>query len=95
MLVYTAARLGLFIGCLAVAWAVGFSGVVLLLVALVVSGALSLFLLQGQRIAMSGAVERAVTRSRSRARARTEAEDAYADQLHADQLHTDSGRPAG
>jgi hypothetical protein len=84
VLVYTASRLGLFLGCLIVGWLIGFRGGLLLLVALVVSGGLSLFVLQDQRIAMSGAVERAVNRGRSRARARTEAEDAYVDQLNAE-----------
>jgi hypothetical protein len=90
VLVYTAARLGLFLGCLAVAWLIGFSGGLLVLVALVVSGGLSLFVLQGQRLAMSGAVERAVSRTRSRSREREAAEDAYVDRLHAE-----TDRPAG
>jgi hypothetical protein len=84
VLVYTAARLALFLGCLAVAWLIGFSGGLLLLVALVVSGVLSLFLLQGQRMAMSGALERVVTRARSRSRSRVQAEDAYVDRLQAE-----------
>jgi hypothetical protein len=87
VLVYTAARLALFLACLGVAWLIGFSGGLLVLVALVVSGGLSLFVLQGQRMAMSGAVERAVSRGRSRARARTEAEDAYVDRLGAESDH--------
>lgn len=84
MLVYTVARVALFLGCLALAWLVGLTGGLLILVALVVSGGLSLFLLQGQRMAMSSAVERAISRGRSRARARTEAEDAYVDRLLAE-----------
>jgi hypothetical protein len=80
--VYTAARLALFAVCVAVLWLVGFSGLLLVLVALVVSGVLSLFLLQRQRLAVSGAVERRLTRGRERLRARTAAEDAYADRLH-------------
>lgn len=81
VLVYTAARLGLFLACLAVAWLIGFSGLLLVLVALVASGILALFLLQRQRLAVSGAVERRLSRGRERMRARTAAEDVYADRV--------------
>jgi hypothetical protein len=82
VLVYTAARVGVFLVCLAIGWVVGLNGLFLFLVALVVSGALSLFVLQRQRLAMSAAVERSVTRAGTRLRQHTEAEDAYVDEMH-------------
>jgi hypothetical protein len=78
-------RLALFTGCLGLALAVGLRGFVALLVALVVSGLLSLFLLGRHRAAMSVAVDRRMNRLRARAGARTAAEDAYVDSLHADE----------
>jgi hypothetical protein len=92
VLVYTAARLALFAGCLALAWLVGLRGGLMVLVALVVSGVLSLFLLQPQRLAMSGAVERSFARGRARMQARTAAEDAYVDRLHAERSATGDSR---
>ena len=83
VLVYTLARFAVFAGCLAIGWLVGLSGLFLVIVALVVSGALSLFVLQRQRLAMSAAVERSVNRANSRIRARTEAEDAFVDEARA------------
>jgi len=83
--VYTGMRLALFIGCLGLALAVGLRGFAALLVALVVSGLLSLFLLGRHRAAMSVAVDRRMNRLRARAGARTAAEDAYVDSLHADE----------
>lgn len=65
----------MFAACLAVGWLVGLSGVFLIFVALVVSGVLSLFVLQRQRFAMSAAVQRRVDRVNERIRERTEAED--------------------
>ena len=84
VLVYTAARLAVFVVCLGIGWLIGLSGVFLIIVALVVSGALSLFVLQRQRLAMSAAVERKVGRAGSRLRQRTEAEDAYVDEMQAE-----------
>jgi len=84
--VYTGMRLALFLGCLGVVLAIGLRGFAALLVALAVSGLISLFVLSRQRAAMSVAVDRKVSRSRERARARVQAEDAYVDSLHADQV---------
>lgn len=81
VVVYTLARAALFALCLALGWLAGLTGPVLLIVALLVSGVLSWFLLQRQRLAMSAAVTDRVDRVRARAHARTVAEDAYADAL--------------
>jgi hypothetical protein len=86
LLFYTAARAGLFALCLLLGWLAGLSGVILVVVALFVSGALSWFVLQRQRLAMGAAVEQSVQHVRGRMRARTAAEDAYADGLHNDSL---------
>jgi len=79
---YTAARLGLFVGCLIVGWFAGLGGATLLIAALLVSGVLSWFLLRRQRIAMGSVVERRVTRMQSRIDRRAAAEDAYVDAMH-------------
>jgi hypothetical protein len=89
--VYTLARAGLLGGCLLAGWLVGLSGPLLLVVALLTSGALSLFLLQRQRLAMSATVERSLTRMRARAHARTAAEDAYVDAMAADRAKDRTG----
>jgi hypothetical protein len=81
VLVYTAARFALFLLCLVLGWVAGLGGLVLIVVALVVSGALSWFLLSRQRIAMGAAAEQVLTRTRSRLGQRTAAEDAYADRM--------------
>ncbi|MDQ1706747.1 MAG: hypothetical protein QOF18_3113 [Frankiaceae bacterium] len=86
LLVYTAARAGLLALCLLLGWLAGLSGIALVVVALLVSGALSWFLLQRQRLAMGAAVERSVQHVRGRMRARTAAEDAYVEQLQRDSL---------
>jgi hypothetical protein len=80
--VYTALRLALFVGCFVVVYLVGLRGFVALVVALVVSGLLSLFVLARLRTAMSIGVDRRISRLRARAEARTAAEDAYVDALH-------------
>ena len=79
--VYTLARAGLFVLCLVLGWVAGLTGLLLLVAALLVSGVLSWFLLQRQRLAMSGAVERTVTRARRRLDDGAAAEDAYVDRL--------------
>jgi Protein of unknown function (DUF4229) len=81
IVVYTAARAGLLALCLVLGWVAGFSGPVLLILALLVSGLLSWFLLRRQRIAMGGAVERKVGRLHERIDSRAAAEDAYVDTL--------------
>jgi hypothetical protein len=67
--------------CLVLGWVAGLSGAFLLVVALLVSGLISWFVLQRQRIAMGGVVERRVNRLRSRIDERAAAEDAYVDAL--------------
>ena len=81
IVVYTAARAGLLLICLVLGWVAGLSGPVLLVVALLVSGLISWFLLQRQRIAMGGVVERRVNRLRSRIDERAAAEDAYVEAM--------------
>ena len=90
VVVYTLARVGLFAGCLLLCWVAGFDGIVLLVAALLLSGVLSWFLLQRQRLAMSAVVDRRVTRMRERLAARASAEDAYVDKL--EQQHTPADR---
>jgi hypothetical protein len=82
--------MALFALCLALGWLAGLGGLVLLVSALLVSGALSWFLLQRQRLAMSASVDGSVERLRSRLRARVDAEDAYVDRM---QGTTDNDRP--
>jgi len=81
IVVYTAARAGLLFICLVLGWVAGLSGAVLVIVALLVSGLISWFLLQRQRIAMGGAVERRVNRVRERLDERAASEDAYVDAI--------------
>lgn len=63
---YTALRLALFLGALAVLYLLQMRGVWLLLTAVLVSGIASLVLLSGPRDAMSGAVSGRVQRVRER-----------------------------
>jgi membrane protein implicated in regulation of membrane protease activity len=78
VLIYNLLRLGLFAVCFGVGWFAGLRPVIALLVlALLVSGVLSWFLLRRQREAMGRAVERTVERSRRRMAERTAAEDDY------------------
>jgi hypothetical protein len=81
VLVYTAARAGLLLLCLVLGWFAGLGGLLLVVAALLVSGAMSWFLLQRQRLAMGAAAERVVGRARIRLNERTSAEDAYAEQI--------------
>ena len=85
------ARFALFALCLVLAWVAGLSGPLLLVVALIASGVLSWFVLRRPRIAMSGAVERRMSRLQSSIDARAGAEDAYVDSL---QGTTHPGDPA-
>jgi len=82
IVVYTAARAGLLLGCLVLGRLSGLTGPFLVIVALLVSGVVSWFVLRRQRIAMGGAVERRVNRVRHRIDERAAAEDAYVDALH-------------
>jgi CHASE1-domain containing sensor protein len=79
---YTVARAGLLLACLALGRLSGLAGPFLLIVALLVSGVVSWFVLRRQRIAMGGEVERRVSRIRGRIDQRAAAEDAYVDALH-------------
>jgi Protein of unknown function (DUF4229) len=79
MLVYTSARLALFVLVAAVLALLGMRGVLLLVVAVLVSGLASFVLLARQRDAMSAAVVERGGRLRQRMRERTEAEDAADD----------------
>jgi hypothetical protein len=78
---YNLARLALLAGCLGVGALAGLRSIALIVVALLVSGVLSYFLLAKWRIEMAAAIETTVTRTRSRLAARTAAEDAYVDAL--------------
>lgn len=80
-MVYTAARAGLLVICLVLGWVAGLSGAVLLITSLLVSGLVSWFLLQRQRIAMGGAVERRVSRLREHIDSRAASEDAYVEAI--------------
>jgi len=75
------ARAALLLICLGLGWLAGLRGLLLIVAALLVSGALSWFLLAKQRVSMGLAIERTVGRSRERLAARTAAEDAYAEHL--------------
>ena len=82
VVVYTAARVGLFLGCLVLGWITGLDGALLLIAALLVSGVLSWFLLRRQRVAMGNVVGRRVERVQGRLDARAAVEDAYVDAMH-------------
>jgi hypothetical protein len=82
IVVFTAARAGLLLICLVLGWVAGLSGPMLLIAALIVSGLLSWFLLQRQRLAVGGVVERRVGRVREHIDERAAAEDAYVDAMH-------------
>ncbi len=85
MLAYNAWRLLLLVACLGIGDLAGLHGFPLIVVALLVSGVLSWFLLKRQRISMGMAVESQVQRGRSKLAERTAREDAYADALAAQQ----------
>jgi hypothetical protein len=81
IVVFTLARAGLLVICLDLGWVAGLSGAMLLIVALLVSGLLSWFLLQRQRLAVGGVVERRVGRIRDRIDTSAASEDAYVDAM--------------
>jgi hypothetical protein len=91
LLAYNAWRLLLLVGCLAIGYAATLRGLWLIVIALVVSGALSLFLLKRQRIAMGMAVESQIDRGRRLVAQKTAEEDAYADALAAQQAQDAAG----
>ena len=89
VLAYNAGRLGLFVACAVLGFVAGLRGLVLLAVALLVSGVLSWFLLARQRAAMAEALGGAVDRGRAKLAERTAAEDAYAEALQPQAQHRD------
>jgi hypothetical protein len=80
VIAYTAARLAIFAGVLAVLSIVGLRGVALLIAALLVSGLLSAWLLVHQRDIMSDALAGRLTRIRSRLDEAAAAEDDEGDE---------------
>lgn len=103
LLVYNALRLVLLAACLGLGYLAGLRNFLLIVAALVVSGALSWFLLAPQRIRAALAVERAVEspagtkvtspirRRRAALRARVAAEDAYAEEFQRRQAEALAG----
>jgi hypothetical protein len=83
VLVYTAFRLGVFVVVAAILALLGMRGILLLLVAVLVSGLLSFVLLSRQRDAMSQAVVQRGTSLRQRMKEATESEDAADDAARA------------
>jgi hypothetical protein len=83
VVVYTSARIAIFVVVAAVLAVAGMRGVLLLAVAVVVSGLLSFVMLGRQRDAMSQAVVQRGSRLRQRMQEATEAEDEIDDQLRA------------
>jgi Protein of unknown function (DUF4229) len=79
--VYTASRIGLFVVFGALALAAGVRGVIVLLIALVLSAVASYFLLTRQRATFALALQTRVAVQRQRISARTAAEDEIADRL--------------
>jgi hypothetical protein len=84
----------LLVACLGIGDLAGLHGFPLIVVALLVSGVLSWFLLKRQRINMGMAVESQVQRGRSKLAERTAREDAYADALAAQQAQQAAGAEA-
>ena len=74
-LAYTALRLGLFVVAFLLLYLAGARSLLLLLGAILVSGLISYFLLNRQRMAMSSAISKRVTNFRERLDAGTRAED--------------------
>lgn len=93
-LVYSAARLGLFVVTLPPLYLLGMRGVLLLAFALVISGLLSLVLLHGLRARMSGRVSGFFGRMNERIDAAAQAEDEAVDRAEA-QSGPDAEAPSG
>jgi uncharacterized protein DUF4229 len=74
-LAYTALRLGLFVAAFGLLYLAGARSLLLLGGAIVISGLISYFVLNRQRMAMSSAISRRVTSFRERLDAGTKAED--------------------
>jgi hypothetical protein len=80
-LIYNGWRVALFVACAGLLALAGLRSIALLIAALLTSGVLSYFLLDGPRRALAEAVGDAVDRGRRRMAERTEREDAYADEM--------------
>ncbi|HUJ05543.1 MAG TPA: DUF4229 domain-containing protein [Streptosporangiaceae bacterium] len=72
---YTALRLGLFVVAFGLLYLAGARSILLLALAILISGVVSYFVLSPQRNAMSGAITQRVTGFRERLDAATRAED--------------------
>lgn len=83
--VYTASRVALFVAFVALTYAAGLRGVIVLVIALVLSSVASYFVLARQRAAFSLALERHVEHRRGRASSRAAREDAIADRIAQEQ----------
>jgi uncharacterized membrane protein len=80
-LVYTASRVGVFAVLLGLLFGIGVRGVIVILIALVLSGVLSYFLLDRQRSAFAIALQERVERRQAAAAARAATEDDIADAM--------------
>lgn len=89
VLVYTAYRVALFFVTLVVLYALGLRQLLLLVVAVLVSGLLSFVLLSRHRDAMSQSVIRRGHGIRDRMREATESEDEYDEAIRAQAEHPD------
>jgi uncharacterized membrane protein HdeD (DUF308 family) len=74
-LFYTVLRFGLFIVVFGLLWVAGARSILLLGLAILISGVISYFALNSQRSAMSGAISRRITDFRDRLDAGARAED--------------------
>ena len=72
---YTVLRLGLFVGVFLLLYLAGARSILLLGAAILISGLISYFLLNRQRMAMSSAISKRVTSFKERLDAGTRAED--------------------
>jgi hypothetical protein len=86
---YSIFRLGLFALALGLLWLVHVRGLLLVALAVLISGLASYALLQRERDAMSARVAASRTRRKSRAAQRAAREDDIADELAADELAAD------
>jgi uncharacterized membrane protein len=97
-LIYSASRVAVFAVLLGLLYGVGVRGLIVVFIALVLSGVLSYFLLERQRTAFAAAVEARVDRRRTAVATRVGREDAIADQLIAEEAalrNVSSGDPRG
>jgi uncharacterized membrane protein len=80
-LVYTGSLVGVFAVLLGLLYGIGVRGLVVVFIALVLSGVMSYFVLDKQRTAFAAAVEARVERRRAAGAARAAREDEIADRL--------------